>query len=196
MQLYLSGDEGKPIMAAIAADPKDEQGTDKSCSPIILSPSTKLSFPLGILGDPKPLLQAYHSQTHGGIILLSAHAYELPGPAFSAGIRIAPKQNIRALSAHELQGMGMHEAADALMSIAKEWPAAFLIVDLSILDPVYAASAIQEPGGLSTRELLYLIKRIKKLRNFAGFSLSGIPHKLSMGDLTAKTTAKLAKELL
>jgi len=65
---------------------------------------------------------------------------------------------------------GIQDYCDALMEFARG-KKAHLIVDLSILDQAHYSSS--EPGGLSTRELIYLIQRLKLVNNIKSIELVG-----------------------
>ena len=55
---------------------------------------------------------------------------------------------------------------DAIMGAAKNWERVHVSIDIDALDPAYApGTGYPEPGGLTTRELLTMIQRIKLLPN-------------------------------
>ena len=73
----------------------------------------------------------------------------------------------------------------------------YVSVDIDIIDPGFApATGYQEPGGLTSRQFLYLIQRINKIKNLRGIDLVEInPDKLG-NELTVKLGAKILSELL
>ncbi|MFH1592918.1 MAG: arginase family protein [Candidatus Woesearchaeota archaeon] len=55
---------------------------------------------------------------------------------------------------------------DAVMEMAREFDGLYLSVDIDVLDPAFApGTGYLEPGGMSSLELLYFLKRIRNLRN-------------------------------
>lgn len=105
------------------------------------------------------------------------------------------KENkIRYFLMRDIFMQGIEDFCDTITENVMAWPAFYLSIDLSLLDPVYIPSVENpEPGGLSSRELIYLIQRIQKMKNFVMADITGISSELDL--LTTKLTAKLIKEL-
>ncbi|MBT4446237.1 hypothetical protein HOA92_03585 [archaeon] len=64
----------------------------------------------------------------------------------------------------EISFEGKMEVSDAVMTIAKKWSHCYILIDSSVLD----SSAIKNnwAGGMSTRDLVFFIQRLKRLHNF------------------------------
>lgn len=110
------------------------------------------------------------------------------------GKRFLEYNRVKNYSMREISFEEKREIADSIMSVARQWSKAYLLVNLEVLDPAFAPGAsIKSPGGLSTRELLYFIHRIKMLRNIGMVQVTGYCEEVD--ELTARTAAKLVAEL-
>ena len=120
---------------------------------------------------------------HPGIIYFDAHADCLSSDdivprigssnIIMAGLRsIRPrelaflrKNKIRIFSMKQISEEGIRETADTIMAISRSFDALYISIDLDVLDPAFYPVKSPEPGGLSTRDLIYFIQRLKHLRN-------------------------------
>ena len=83
------------------------------------------------------------------------------------------------------------------MSIAKEWDAMYISIDIDVLDPAFApGTGYCEPGGLSTRELLYMIQRLKWLKNYEIADIVEIAADKDINNMTICAAAKIVRELI
>jgi len=111
-------------------------------------------------------------------------------------IEFLEKNRIKRVSINELQN-NLEEVTDMIMefSLGKEL---YVSLDIDVLDPVFAPSTgYPEAGGLTTRQLLYILSRINKIKTLKVIDLVEID---SEGDknkdfLTVRTGAKLIFEL-
>ncbi len=76
------------------------------------------------------------------------------------------QHNIRYFSMQSMTMESMSAACDGMMEIASQWSCSYVSISLDVLDPAFATVGKPSPGGLSTRELLYFIQRLRMLRNF------------------------------
>ena len=91
---------------------------------------------------------------------------------------------------------GKEFVCDEVMSFAKDFDALYLSIDIDVLDPAFApGTGYLEPGGLSTRELLYFLQRMKNLKNLKLIDVVEVNPSKDLNDLTVKTAAKLIVEL-
>jgi len=82
------------------------------------------------------------------------------------------KEKIRFFSMKDISMEGIYEISEGVMSIANRFSGLYVSIDIDVLDPSFApGTGYPEPGGLSTRELLFFLQRLKKLRNFKGGDL-------------------------
>ena len=73
---------------------------------------------------------------------------------------------IRIISMDKIIENGIKETAEDVMELALGFSDLYLSIDVDVLDPAFApGTGYMEPGGLSMRELLYFLLRIKKMRN-------------------------------
>jgi agmatinase len=91
----------------------------------------------------------------------------------------------------------LEESCDLIMERARNSGGFFVGLDVSCLDPAFApASSYLSPGGLSSRELIYLIKRLALLKNFRGASITEINPDRDFGNVTLKIGARLLAEMI
>jgi len=90
----------------------------------------------------------------------------------------------------------LREVADSIMSVARHWPKVYLSIDIDVLDPAFApGTSYPEPGGVTTRELLYLVQRLKMLRNLGMVDMVEVNPDKDVNDITSRTAAKIVVEL-
>ncbi|MEM0465905.1 MAG: arginase family protein [Candidatus Pacearchaeota archaeon] len=86
---------------------------------------------------------------------------------------------------------------DVVMERARNSSGFFITIDLSSVDPSFAPGVINiEPGGLSSRDLIYLIKRLVLLKNFRGASLVNIDSTKDINSMTLRLGAKILAEMI
>lgn len=91
----------------------------------------------------------------------------------------------------------LHEVSDAVMSIAKDFGAVYISIDIDAIDPAFApGTGYLEPGGLTSREFLHFLSRLKNLRNLKAFDLVEINPTKDINGITVKLGAKIAAEIL
>jgi len=73
----------------------------------------------------------------------------------------------------------------------------YVSIDIDVVDPVFApATGYLEPGGLSSRDFLYLIQRINKIKNLRAVDIVEINPDKDRNNLTVKLGAKILSELI
>jgi arginase len=107
------------------------------------------------------------------------------------------RQNrIRAFTMKDITSEGLHEAIDAAMSIIKGFGAVYVSIDIDAIDPAFApGTGYIEPGGLTSREFLYFLHRLKNLRNLKAFDLVEINPSKDINGMTVKLGAKIVSEI-
>lgn len=88
------------------------------------------------------------------------------------------------------------ESCDILMEFAngKEL---YVSIDIDAVDPVFApGTGYPEVGGLTSRQLIYLVQRIKKMKNLRAIDLVEINPERDRDDLTVNLGAKIISELV
>jgi len=101
------------------------------------------------------------------------------------------EKNIRVISMNQLQ-----DKCDIIMEFAKD-KELYVSIDVDVIDPVFApATGYPEPGGLTSRQFVYLIQRINKMKNLRAVDLVEINPEKEKDNLTVKLGAKILSELL
>ncbi|MGA2130412.1 MAG: arginase family protein [Candidatus Pacearchaeota archaeon] len=123
------------------------------------------------------------------VLLVGVRALE------SQEIEFLNKNKIRNININQLMN-NLDDTCDTIMefSYGKEL---YLSIDLGIVDPVFVpATTFQDSGGLSSRQIIYLIQRINKIKNLKAVDLVEINPEKEGGDVTVRLGAKILSELL
>ena len=129
---------------------------------------------------------------------------------FPAGkIVIAAARNIHPeerefLDRNKIQVYGMkeilenrQEICDIIMERARQAEGFYISIDIDCLDPAFApGTGYLEPGGLTSRELLYFLQRLMLLKNFKGADIVEINPDKDESGRTVKLGAKILAELI
>jgi arginase family enzyme len=92
----------------------------------------------------------------------------------------------------DLQGV-----CDLLMERARSSTGFLVTIDIDCIDPGFAPGAVDlEPGGMSSRELIYFVRRLSLLDNFKGAIISEINPDNDINRMTLKLGAKLIAEMI
>jgi agmatinase len=111
-------------------------------------------------------------------------------------IEFIQKNKIKYFPMKEIAKEGIHEISESLMAVAKNFKDLYVSIDIDVLDPAFApGTGYIEPGGLSTRELLFFLERLKKLQNLRAFDLVEVNPAKDVNDITSKVGAKILVEL-
>ncbi|MBI1970873.1 arginase family protein [Candidatus Woesearchaeota archaeon] len=163
---------------------------------------------------------------NAGFVLLDAHPdcnpqYNLPGqqdvlleliqhgvPAshiLLVGTRSWTSEEKAFLSRHKIKCFfmkdlyehGIQNLSDLVMERIREWPSFYLSIDMDVVDPAFAPGVdVAEPGGLSSREIIYLVQRLRCMTNFGMADLVEVNPRQDVREMTVKLAARLVKELL
>ena len=103
---------------------------------------------------------------------------------------------VKFFSMKEISSESLDEISHSIMSVAKNFDGLYISIDIDVVDPASAPGTNDpEPGGLTSRELLFLLSRINMLKNLKFIDLMGIEPKKDLNNLTAKLGAKIISEL-
>ena len=84
---------------------------------------------------------------------------------------------------------------DMVMEKARQFENLYISVDIDSVDPCFApGTGCIEPGGISSRELIYFIQRLKLLKNLKMMDIVEINPKLDVNNMTSKLAAKIIGE--
>lgn len=104
--------------------------------------------------------------------------------------------NIKVYSMKHIFDVGVENVCDGIMEQSRQWPALYVCFDIDAVDPAFApGTGYREPGGLSAREMIYFVQRLKKLKNFKMCDIVEVNPELDVAELTSKLAAKLVYEL-
>ena len=110
-------------------------------------------------------------------------------------VRFMKEKRIKNISINQLLE-NLNDTCEIIMEFAngKEL---YISIDVDIIDPAFApGTGYQEPGGLSSREFIYLIQRMKKMKNLKAVDIVEINPEKDKDDLTVKLGAKILSELI
>jgi len=110
-------------------------------------------------------------------------------------LKFLKKSDIKTISLNRFEE-NLEDACDTIMEFAngKEL---YVSIDIDVIDPVFApATGYPVPGGFSSRQFLYLISRINKIKNLRAVDIVEINSEKDESNLTVKLGAKILAELL
>jgi len=90
----------------------------------------------------------------------------------------------------------LEDACDTIMefSSGKEL---YVSIDIDVIEPVFApGTGYKEFGGLTSRQFIYLIQRINKIKNLRAIDIVEINPEKDEGNITVKLGAKILSELI
>lgn len=105
------------------------------------------------------------------------------------------EKNIRTISINQLIE-NLEETCEIIMEFSDR-KELYLSLDIDVVDPAFAVgTGYKEPGGLSSREFIYIIQRLNKIKRLRGVDLVEINPKIDMNNMTVKLGAKILSELI
>lgn len=86
---------------------------------------------------------------------------------------------------------------DNIMEIANKFKNLYLSIDIDVVDPAFApGTGYLEAAGMTSRDLIYFIQRLRFLKNLKRIDLVEINPKKDINNITVKLGAKIIKELI
>lgn len=110
-------------------------------------------------------------------------------------IKFLKENKIKTLSMNSLTE-DLQDMCDVIMEFSngKEL---YVSIDIDVIDPAFAPSTgYPEAGGLTSRQFIYLIQRIKKIKTLRAVDLVEINEKKDKDKITVKLGAKILAELI
>lgn len=90
----------------------------------------------------------------------------------------------------------LEDACDTIMEFSNS-KELYVSIDIDIIDPVFApGTGYKEIGGLTSRQFVYLIQRINKIKNLRAVDIVEINPEEDVGELTVKLGAKILGEII
>jgi len=124
------------------------------------------------------------------IILISARNF------YDDELEFIKKNKITLISMEVLQE-DLQGVCDLVMERANSSSGFYLSIDIDSVDPGFApGTGYLEPGGLSSRDLIYFVKRLSLLENFKGADIVEINPDKDINQTTIKLGAKLLAEMI
>ena len=120
------------------------------------------------------------------------------------GLRIFSENEIKFLKDNKIKFFSMKDifndlqnVCDEIMELSRDFDGLYLSIDIDVVDPAYApGTGYPEVGGLSSRELIYFVQRLKLLKNLKFIDIVEINPTKDVNDLTVILGAKILKELI
>ena len=147
-----------------------------------------------------PMQEPTHEEWLRGIIEAGFPAENI----LLVGARNMWKDEIEFLKKNKIKMVGMdsllndlHETCDTIMEFASN-KELYISIDIDIIDPAFApATGYCEPGGLTSRQFIYLIQRMNKIKNLKAVDLVEVnPEKdEKFSGMTIKLGARILGEL-
>ena len=107
------------------------------------------------------------------------------------------KKNKVTLISMDVLQEDLDEVCDIVMERAKISGGFYLSIGMNVVDPSGAPGVCDlEVGGLSSRNLIYFIKRLNRLSNFKGASVNSINIDKDVNRMTIKLGAKVVGEMI
>lgn len=132
-----------------------------------------------------------------GLLALEASAHVgIRGPLYGAADLTDDKRlGFAAISTADVAKHGTDQAIDRIRERVGDRPV-YLSVDIDVLDPAHApGTGTPEPGGLTTRELQFILRGLTGL-NLAGADIVEVAPAYDHAELTALAAANVAYEIL
>lgn len=105
------------------------------------------------------------------------------------------KNKIKVISVDSVSD-NLQEMSDVIMEFGNE-KEVYVSIDIDVVDPGFApGTGYLEPGGLSSREFLYIVKRLSKMKNLRGFDIVEINPEKDINKMTLKLGAEILSEFL
>jgi len=105
------------------------------------------------------------------------------------------EKGIRMISINQFLD-NLQDTCDVIMEFS-DGKQLYVSIDIDVIDPSFApGTGYQESGGLSSRDFLYIIQRINKIRNLRGIDIVEINPEKDEGGKTVKLGAKILGELI
>lgn len=105
--------------------------------------------------------------------------------------------DIKHFTMKQIYEYSVEEICDTVMEFATKEKQTYVSVDIDVVDPAFApGTGYLEAGGLSSREMIYLVQRLSKLKNLRMFDLVEVNPSKDVAGMTVKLAAKLVSEML
>jgi agmatinase len=91
----------------------------------------------------------------------------------------------------------IRRSCDLIMEATRKFDSVYISIDIDVIDPAFApGTGYLESGGLTSREFIYLIQRLKRLNNLKAFDIIEINPDQDLNNQTVRLGAKILGELM
>lgn len=105
------------------------------------------------------------------------------------------EKNIRIITMNQLLE-DLEEMCEIIMEFSDK-KELYLSLDIDVVDPAFAVgTGYKEPGGLTSREFIYVIQRLNKIKNLKAVDLVEINPEKDVNNLTVRLGAKVLSEII
>ena len=105
-------------------------------------------------------------------------------------------KDVKTISVNEVE-LDTEKVSHDLINFFKNFKQFYMSIDIDVLDPVFApGTGYLEPLGLNMKELIYLISKLKLLKNLKRIDLVEVNPDKDINGITVKNAAKILSELL
>ena len=110
-------------------------------------------------------------------------------------VEFLKRKSIRVITMNQLLD-NLQDTCDIIMEFANN-KELYVSIDIDVIDPAFAPGVYyKEPGGLTSREFIYLIQRINWMKNLRAVDIVEVNPEKDKDNLTVKLGAKILSELL
>ena len=115
--------------------------------------------------------------------------------AYPDELKFLEKNKIKRISVNDLNE-NLQEYADTITEFAYN-KILYVSLDIDAADPAFAPSTgYPEPGGLTSRQLIYIMQRLGKMKNLKAVDIVEVNSENDRTESTTKLAAKILAELL
>ena len=126
-----------------------------------------------------------------------------PEDIFLVGTRNLGPSEIEFLKRAHIKMIGMNQliadiddSCDILMEFSRG-KELYVSIDIDVIDPAFApGTEYKEPGGLTSRQFLYMIQRLNRVKDLKALDIVEINPDEDVGNLTVKLGAKILSEII
>lgn len=156
-----------------------------------------------VIFDAHPdLMPSFKPATHDNYLrMLIEEGIINPENVVLVGIRAIDKQELDFLQKNKIKYLAMdklHEDKESILHIMeflRNFDSVYLSLDIDVVDPVFApGTGYCEVGGLSSRELIHCLQKLRLLKNIKWIDVVEINPDKDVNNMTIQLGAKLVQE--
>lgn len=122
-------------------------------------------------------------------VLVGTRCFEM------AGLQFIQENEMKMVPAYEVAERGMKAVADEIVKQLADMQNVYLSIDIDALDPAFApGTGIPDAGGLTTRDVITLIRRLHPLP-IVGADLVEVAPPLDVSDITSFAALRIITEI-